>query len=80
MTRQHSRDGNQGEGNRGAARAYNESQQRFAKEGDVERKAEEAHRAMQGQEGTELRRAEAQGRAHAKEKDPNETRDYSKSR
>ena len=74
MTEKRNREGNQGEGNRGAARAYNESQQKFAKEGDVEKKAEEARRAVEGRDADELKRAEKEGKSHAKEEDPNVTR------
>ena len=56
---------NEGEGNRTAARAYNEAQHRFAESGNVEQKAREAARAMNSPERAELESAEAIGRQHA---------------
>jgi hypothetical protein len=61
---------NQGEGNREAARRYNEATRDFVKSGKVEKKAQEAKRAVEGKEGEELRKAEAEGKARAKEFDP----------
>src|SRR3954470_20916632 len=58
---------NEGEGNKTAAREYNEAQHRFAQSGKVEEKAREAARAMASPERAELERAEAigkQGGAH----------------
>jgi hypothetical protein len=56
---------NEGEGNRTAARAYNESAKRFAQSGKVEKKAREAQQAVDGDEAKELARAEATGRGHS---------------
>jgi len=56
---------NEGEGNRTAARAYNEAQHRFVESGKVEQKAREAATAMNSPERAELERAEAVGREHA---------------
>src|ERR1044071_9132203 len=53
---------NEGEGNKTAAREYNEAQNRFAQSGKVEEKAREAERAMSGPERLELERAEAIGK------------------
>ena len=53
---------NEGEGNKTAAREYNEAQRRFAQSGQVGEKAREAERAMSGPERIELERAEAIGR------------------
>ncbi len=64
-------DGNQGEGNREAAKAYNEETQRFVEAGKVEKSAAEAKAAVEGEEKAELEEAERIGRAHAKEFDPN---------
>jgi len=50
---------NEGEGNKTAAREYNEAQRRFAESGKVEEKAREAERATSGPERVELERAEA---------------------
>src|SRR3954447_9614052 len=58
---------NEGEGNKTAAREYNEAQRRFVQSGKVEEKAREAARAMASPERAELERAEAigkQGGAH----------------
>lgn len=68
------RSGNQGEGNRAAARHYNEAQKKFVEKGQVKEKAEEAERALKGKEGEELRRAEEEGKSHAKGHDPEEKR------
>lgn len=61
---------NEGEGNRTAARHYNEAQQRFVRSGKVEEKAREAEKAIEGDEGPELERAEAEGKRHIAEEDP----------
>jgi len=63
-------DANEGEGNKTAAREYNEAQQRFVKSGQVEEKARQAERAMDGPERQELEKAEAAGKRHAAEEDP----------
>ena len=62
--------GNQGEGNREAARIYNKEQQEFVAEGKVEEGAKEAKKAVEGPEGEELKKAEEEGKSHAKEVDP----------
>ncbi len=61
---------NEGEGSRSGARAYDEATEKFAKSGKVEQKAREARQAVDGAEGKELERAEAEGRRHAKGEDP----------
>ena len=61
---------NEGEGNRTAARRYNEAQKRFVRSGKVEDKAHEAEEAMEGEERKELERAEAVGKRHVAEEDP----------
>ncbi|HEX7968184.1 MAG TPA: hypothetical protein VF502_08190 [Stellaceae bacterium] len=61
---------NEGEGNRTAARQYNEDQQKFVRSGKVEEKAKEARGAVQGAEGKELRDAELVGKRHIAEEDP----------
>ena len=53
---------NEGEGNKTAAREYNEAQQRFTQSGKVEEKAREAATAMASPERAELERAEAIGK------------------
>ena len=61
---------NEGEGNRPAARQYNEAQRRFVKSGKVEEKAKEAERAIAGKEGDRLREAELVVKRHTHEEDP----------
>lgn len=61
---------NEGEGNRSAARQYDEAQRRFVKSGKVEEKAKEAERAVEGKEGDALREAELVGKRHTHEEDP----------
>lgn len=62
-------DRNQGEGNRDAARHYNEATEKFVKTGKVE---EAVRNAKDDPE------AEKKGRERAKEFDPEEDRDYAK--
>jgi hypothetical protein len=52
---------NEGEGNKTAARHYNEATTEFAKSGKVEEKAREARKAVDGQDGEKLRKAEREG-------------------
>jgi hypothetical protein len=54
---------NEGEGNRTAARRYDEATRRYIAEGHGPSAAEEAERALDGKEGEELREAERIGRA-----------------
>jgi hypothetical protein len=54
---------NEGEGNRTADRRYREGVQRHVQSGTSEAAAEEAERALDGDEGDELREAEEEGRA-----------------
>jgi hypothetical protein len=61
---------NEGEGSRTAAAEYNKGATRTARSGKVEQAAKAAERAYEGSEGEELRRAEAKGRSHAKDEDP----------
>jgi hypothetical protein len=63
-------DRNEGEGNKTAARHYNEKAEQFAKSGKVDQKAHEAEDAIEGAEGRELERAEAEGKRHAAGEDP----------
>jgi hypothetical protein len=62
--------GNQGEGNRGAAEAYNQGAQDLAQSGKVEDQARKARKDLEGPDGDELRRAEKEGKSRAKEEDP----------
>jgi hypothetical protein len=62
---------NEGEGNRTAAREYNEAQQRFVKSGQVDEKAQEAKRDMTDPSiRRELEHAETIGKRHAAAEDP----------
>ena len=61
---------NEGEGNKTAAREYNEAQRRFAQSGKVEEKAREAEKALDGPEKEALRQAEAVGKRHGAGEDP----------
>jgi len=63
-------DGNQGEGNREAAKAYNRGATGTAKSGTVQDKAKDAAKALDGSEGEALRRAEKEGKSHAHGEDP----------
>ena len=65
---------NEGEGNKTAARQYNEAQHRFVQSGKVEEKAREAERALHSSEKEELQRAEAIGKRHKAAEDPAITR------
>ncbi len=64
---------NEGEGNRTAARRYNENARKTAERG-VEEKPEN----LSEEERLELERAEEEGRSRAKELDPAVERDYEK--
>lgn len=64
--REGSRQQNEGEGNRTAAREYNEQTREFVRSGRVEDAAKEAERAMEGKERGELLRDEATGRSRAR--------------
>ena len=61
---------NEGEGNKTAAREYNEAQRRFAQSDKVEEKAREAEKALDGPENEVLRQAEAVGKRHGAGEDP----------
>jgi hypothetical protein len=61
---------NEGEGNRTAARHYNEGVQNFVRSGKVEEKAKEARDALDSPEGENLRRAEEKGKSYTAEQDP----------
>lgn len=52
---------NQGEGNRTAARRYNEKTREFIENADVEDLAKKARKALDGEEGDALKRAEEKG-------------------
>ena len=61
---------NEGEGNRTAARAYNEGVAKTERSGKIDEKAREAAKAVDGPEGEELRRAEEAGKRHSHGEDP----------
>lgn len=65
---------NQGEGDREAAKHYNEATREFVKSGKVDRAAERAAE----QDPQEAERSERAGRERAKEEDPAVHRDYDK--
>jgi hypothetical protein len=56
---------NEGEGNKTAAREYNQETTEFTKSGQVESKAREAKQAMEGRESDEMRKAEREGKSHS---------------
>ena len=74
--RKDQRQRNEGEGNRTAAREYNEAQHRFAESGKVDKKAREAEEALRGKERGELEDAELIGKRHAAKEDPEVKRKY----
>lgn len=57
---------NEGEGNRTAAKQYNDAQRKFVESGKVEPAAKDAEHALGTDEAEELKRAEEEGRAHAR--------------
>jgi hypothetical protein len=61
---------NEGEGNRTAAKTYNDAQKRFAESGKVDQAAREAEQSTKGPEGEALREAERIGKSHAHGEDP----------
>lgn len=68
---------NEGEGNRTAAREYNQAQQRFVKSGQVDEKAREAERDLDDEKiRRELEHAEAVGKRHIAKEDPEVKRRY----
>jgi hypothetical protein len=52
---------NEGEGNRTAARHYNKETRDFVESGKVEKSADKARKAVDSDEGKDLKRAEKQG-------------------
>ncbi len=61
---------NEGEGNRTAAKQYNDAQKKFADSGKVGPAATDAAKAVDGAEGSELRKAEEIGKGHSHGEDP----------
>ena len=70
---------NEGEGNKTAAKEYNQAAKEFARSGKVEKQAEAAAAAREGAERRELEKAEQVGKSRAKEEDPLLRRDHVKS-
>lgn len=52
---------NEGEGNRTAARRYNKDTAEFVESGKVDANAKKARKAVESEEGAELKRAEKAG-------------------
>ena len=71
------KDQNQGEGNREAAKRYNEAQHDFVKKGHVEEQAKKAQKDVERDPAT-YAAAERAGKAKAAEDDPQIHRDYKK--
>jgi hypothetical protein len=70
---------NEGEGNRTAAREYNEAQHRFVKSDKVDEHGREAARDLDRDAiRRELEQSEAAGRRHAVDEDPEIRRSYKK--
>lgn len=57
---------NEGEGNKTAARHYNQETTEYAKSGKAEQAAKQAEQAVDGAEGKELRQAEREGLKHSR--------------
>jgi len=57
---------NEGEGNKTAARHYNDATASFAKSGKVDKAAKDAERAVDGPDGEKLRDAEKEGLKHSR--------------
>lgn len=66
---------NQGEGNRTAAKEYNEATREFTETKDVSGKAKEARDALESGEADELKSAEEKAKQKALEEDPQVHRD-----
>ena len=71
------KDKNQGEGNREAAKEYNDAQRAFVKKGHVEEQAKKARKEVESDPAT-YAAAEKAGKARAAEEDPQLDRDYRK--
>ena len=63
-------DGVQGEGNYEATRRYNDGLKKSVEQGNADELAEKAKKALEGEEGDELRKAEAEGKQGAPENAP----------
>jgi hypothetical protein len=68
---------NEGEGNRTAAREYNEAQPRFIRSEQVDQKARDAEKDLKNEEiRRELEHAETVGKRHVANEDPEIKRRY----
>jgi len=74
-TRSPDKNKNQGEGNTEAARRYNESSHEFVHSKEGQRTVDE-HPIKSTEEGHQAEYAEEKAKRRAKERDPQETRDY----
>jgi hypothetical protein len=61
---------NEGEGNKTAARQYDDAQQQFVRSGKVEDQANAAERALDSAERSELEYAELVGKSHDRAEEP----------
>jgi hypothetical protein len=61
---------NEGEGSQSGAKADNDATRKFAVSGRVGEAAQNAKRAVEGGEKSELKEAEAEGKRHSKGEDP----------
>jgi len=61
-------EGERGEGNYTASKKYDEASEKFVKDhgGEIEEMARDAVEDLDGKDGDELRRAEAEGKSHAR--------------
>jgi hypothetical protein len=61
---------NEGEGSKSAARRYNDRAEEHVRSGKSDDAAEQAREDVDGPDGEELRKAEAEGKRHIAEEDP----------
>lgn len=61
---------NEGEGNKTAAREFNQAQTKFTQSGKVEPAAQKAKKAVDSSEGADLKKAEEEGRRHGYDAKP----------
>ena len=61
---------NEGEGNKTAARQYNDAQRQFVRSGKVHERASAAKKALDSAERSELEHPELVGKSHAAAEDP----------
>ena len=61
---------NEGEGNRTAARQYNEARRQFVRSGQVDEQGRAAEKPLDSAQRTEIEHAELVGQRHIAEEDP----------